>query len=395
MGKIDTTQIKQNTDLIELAGALTPLHRASRTEYAGPCPKCGGDDRFHVTRAWFFCRQCHTRRGDAIAFMRWLHGDSFQEACKRLQHDALLPTPFRTAALAAKPRRSQPHTPFDVGYYTGRVAAAHGALFNAPAAAAGRAYLESRGLEPHTWLAYKVGYQEAVALPGAGGKQKAPALSLPWYVAGALTGVRYRFLQTHEYSDSEGRPRSAKQTGRGAFAGKLFGGQLLPRCAEAQRTLVLCEGELNALSLWQVAHDTNLDVLSLGSESQRLTPAMIDYANRYGAVILWLDQTRYVAAKAGELNAAWGLASPDGADANDLLQAGDLGGVLSALRLRAARSRVAQEKLLWDLCQRAAQWSGVERGTAEVIHKVADVLHVDVSLTEVEPNRWLIEPVET
>ena len=24
-----------------------------------PCPKCGGHDRFHCQRGWFFCRQCY------------------------------------------------------------------------------------------------------------------------------------------------------------------------------------------------------------------------------------------------------------------------------------------------------------------------------------------------
>lgn len=59
---IPQTQIDdaKRTDLIELAGRYTQLRKASGTkEWEGPCPKCGGRDRFHVKADAFFCRQCH------------------------------------------------------------------------------------------------------------------------------------------------------------------------------------------------------------------------------------------------------------------------------------------------------------------------------------------------
>ncbi len=81
---IDTEPIKRNVDLLELAGRFTTLHRESRREYSGPCPRCGGRDRFHVSAEWFFCRQCHEKRGDAIEFMQWLNGVEFRAACDML-----------------------------------------------------------------------------------------------------------------------------------------------------------------------------------------------------------------------------------------------------------------------------------------------------------------------
>jgi len=56
-------------------------------EYAGPCPWCGGDDRFLI---WpenkggrYWCRGCE-RSGDAIQYIRDTKGLSFADACRAL-----------------------------------------------------------------------------------------------------------------------------------------------------------------------------------------------------------------------------------------------------------------------------------------------------------------------
>lgn len=55
-------------------------------EYAGPCPRCGGEDRFIVwpgkdDSGGFWCRQCGFS-GDGIDYLRKIEGRSFPEACK-------------------------------------------------------------------------------------------------------------------------------------------------------------------------------------------------------------------------------------------------------------------------------------------------------------------------
>ena len=57
------------------------LKRKTKTEYAGPCPFCGGEDRFIVTPAkdLWWCRQCN-RSGDTIQYKRDVLGMSFNEA---------------------------------------------------------------------------------------------------------------------------------------------------------------------------------------------------------------------------------------------------------------------------------------------------------------------------
>lgn len=65
-----------------------PKIQEDGSEHGGPCPWCGGDDRFRV---WpdqgtgdlgrYWCRRCG-RKGDIIDFLRDYKGLTFQEACK-------------------------------------------------------------------------------------------------------------------------------------------------------------------------------------------------------------------------------------------------------------------------------------------------------------------------
>lgn len=68
------------------------LRKASSTkggEWHGPCPWCGGKDRFHVWpeqdggRGTYWCRSCG-KGGDAIQFLRDCDGMTFKEACDYL-----------------------------------------------------------------------------------------------------------------------------------------------------------------------------------------------------------------------------------------------------------------------------------------------------------------------
>ena len=85
---IDTEAIKQRTDLLGLIGADTRLKKVASTgggEYAGPCPFCGGRDRFRVQpeKGRWWCRGCSDgpRWQDAIGYVRRREGLGFAEAC--------------------------------------------------------------------------------------------------------------------------------------------------------------------------------------------------------------------------------------------------------------------------------------------------------------------------
>jgi hypothetical protein len=76
-------------DLITRNGFSLKRVSVASKEYAGPCPFCGGKDRFRVwpregsNGGCYWCRGCR-RSGDAIQFLRELKGLSFKEACDYL-----------------------------------------------------------------------------------------------------------------------------------------------------------------------------------------------------------------------------------------------------------------------------------------------------------------------
>jgi CHC2 zinc finger/D5 N terminal like len=59
--------------------------RREGAEFVGPCPRCGGDDRFaiNVKKQVFNCRGCGIK-GDVIAFVQCLDGCDFNSACATL-----------------------------------------------------------------------------------------------------------------------------------------------------------------------------------------------------------------------------------------------------------------------------------------------------------------------
>lgn len=85
------------------------------TEYGGPCPSCGGNDRFCI---WcggegkhglgrFYCRGCGLQ-GDAIQFLREFLGIGYGEACRELGLTPAAPSGRRAAR---EPDAPPPATP--------------------------------------------------------------------------------------------------------------------------------------------------------------------------------------------------------------------------------------------------------------------------------------------
>jgi phage/plasmid primase-like uncharacterized protein len=90
----------------ELARRGIRLKRAGR-ELVGPCPVCGGTDRFaiHLTKQIWNCRHC-ARGGDVIDLVQHLDGMSVIEAVKVLTGSGV---PARAAATAHSTTRSTAH----------------------------------------------------------------------------------------------------------------------------------------------------------------------------------------------------------------------------------------------------------------------------------------------
>ena len=73
----------RDADIVATAERLgVSLKRATATEWVGPCPKCGGRDRFAVNRkqqVWN-CRGCAKGGADALSPVMHLRGCNFREA---------------------------------------------------------------------------------------------------------------------------------------------------------------------------------------------------------------------------------------------------------------------------------------------------------------------------
>lgn len=178
----------------------------------------------------------------------------------------------------------------------------------------GRIYLVRRGIKPETWQAWGVGYVSNVLRRWKDNDEwhtedLGPAISLPWTNGKTIKAVQYRLLNhAQRYHQEAGGERT------------IFGAQHL---GESLRSaLIIVEGELNAVSIWQAAHDL-VDVVSFGPEGNvgKAAEHLRQLAGRYGRVIVWADKPEVaLMAQQALAGADMALKSPGGFDANDLLQ---------------------------------------------------------------------------
>jgi len=160
-------------------------------------------------------------------------------------------------------------------------------------------------------------------------KQRMQAIAFPWIDGDAVNAIQYRFTQT-------GLVKKARFGQKAGSDRHLFGLHLL----QGNETLVLVEGELNAVSIWQSCQ--HVDVLSWGPQANMARPSVAQtaakIASRYQRILLWADEftASYRALSALHehdlvVDEAVITASPDGCDANDLLLRGELGEFLGTM----------------------------------------------------------------
>ena len=91
-------------DEIERSG----IRLVGGTDRCGPCPNCGGRDRFSINtgKQVFNCRGCDAK-GDVIALVQFLDGCDFREAIERLTGESSDRT--ARAAASATPRQMAFH----------------------------------------------------------------------------------------------------------------------------------------------------------------------------------------------------------------------------------------------------------------------------------------------
>jgi DNA primase len=276
-------------DLLQLISRDTTLKRIAAThggEYAGPCPWCGGTDRFHVwpQQGRWAClgkdegRNGCGRHGDAIQYVREHEQVSYAEARQRLGvppgHSYLARSPSRSPRFPVAKPEPPLAPPSAIWQEQGRsfVAASQPQLF-APVGARAKAWLnQQRGLADEILQRYGIGYnpveqREERSAWGLLPEPKVQAeqakriwlprgIVIPWSIEGELWRVNIR--------RPVGEP---KYIGPAGAANGLFNADRL----QPGQPVALVEGEIDAMTLDQYAGDLITPVATGSTAGSRCT----------------------------------------------------------------------------------------------------------------------------
>lgn len=252
-------------DLLSLVS--TPLRKIASTrggEYHGPCPKCGGKDRFVVQpigggdgRGQWMCRSCHPGWGDAIVLIEWLDGVDFWEACRRL--DFQLPS----VTLPPDLKPPEPVNPPSDAWQARAMTVLDDAVDSLYSADGTRAlaWLQARGFNDDTLGYGTLGYNpadrweapELWGLPSDHKKVYLPrGVVIPWFVQGGIWKMNIR------------RPisKAQAQAGEQKYIQPAGGSNALYNVGAIRpgQPIAIVEGELDALAIHQAAGDLAVPV---------------------------------------------------------------------------------------------------------------------------------------
>lgn len=236
-------------------------------------------------KRWWRCYGCDAR-GTAIDLLTRLEGLGFLDTCRKLADGAGLapeavgmapspgsrgstPRPAPPDSLSQFPGgrenrdRDTETSPRGMGADDARALVERAAadLWKAEYAQ-GLAYLRRRGFRDDTIRAARLGWTDWLSIPRADGSTfRSRGLVIPWYDGPRLAKVKLR------PPEGEGGPKYAE-----AFRDNptLYTAVSI----RSGRPMVVCEGELDALTVGQEAGEW-VGVVTLGSASERLSPATL------------------------------------------------------------------------------------------------------------------------
>jgi hypothetical protein len=323
----ELTQLKARIDCRDLAPSLSGKGR----ELVGPCPRCGGEDRFHVQADRWFCRQCappEAGKGkkDCFDLVQFLgHAHDFKGAIEYLRSW----TGERPSADHRKPQPDKNKIDWRGERWQ---QAAWKEVINCQKLlqraenASGLAYLTERGFTAETIEAYQLGFRPDAWHSGR--HCKLPAISIPRFDESGeqITTIQRRFIDPGLGKDEQRYGRFLYPRDKTGSTGD-YNALLFPP-VHRSNVLVIVEGEFNAMSIWQA---TSYDVASFGSKSlsNQMLTTLATLAARYQQVIIWADEPDDAKKIQQVIPAGVPMKSPKGLDANDLLRSGQLAGLLA------------------------------------------------------------------
>lgn len=279
MKDAELAHLSEVIDLLELVRSVVPLNRTLN----GPCPKCGGNDRFYITRdkKHFGCRKC-SFKGDAVDFTSGVFNLSIGEAISFLTNGRN--RGFGPSVKGGEQKREVSRTALTWKSSLWQEEAAgivkeSTMRLSIPGNEVALDYLHCRGINDDTIARYSVGYVPKLYDPRD--KTERPAISIPWIISsGDITGIKYRYI---DELASANKSRRYRQHGGGDLI--VFGIQAF----QQSKSVVIIEGEINAMSISQACLG-RADVMSIGGDSN---PAgmlqAVKISMKYDQRLVWMD----------------------------------------------------------------------------------------------------------
>jgi len=302
-------------DLIESSAGGSYRKKASTLggEYKGPCPWCGGEDRFsiHPNQDHYVCRQCR-KAGDSIQFVKNYYNKSYVEACQHL--DIPVNTKLRPSLDPADPRHNQnikwsprlatmPPKAWQ-NKATAILFAAYKHLLS-PAGKPHREWLNDRGINNNTIKTARMGWnttslsfdRETWGLAPETDPHTRKQKNI-WVPAGLIipyfrnnSPIRLRVRQQNPIGNDPYIIVSGSHMG-------YFDCTIHTGTDESNNPAFIVEAELDAWLLYQEIHQA-ARVFAVGNSSARPDTAAHEYINSHGTV-LSLDTDQ-----AGEAENTW------------------------------------------------------------------------------------------
>ena len=251
-----------------------PLKKVGGTnggEYHGPCPFCGGKDRFIVqpndgNGGHWWCRQCE-KHGDAIAFIMEYMQCDFKTACERMQINlADLPPQLRRAPTPQPPIHAadlRDYPCFESAWQQAAEDFAYecaGCLSDDWHSLSAARYLEARGIDRTCAVASFLGLnaEERRATWGSVEVWLPRGITIPWMIEQQFWNIRVR-RPNADLRDGDDKYISPKGCANGMFRVGMV---------EPDTTVVMTEGEFDAILLDRCLSQregNNIRVVSIGS----------------------------------------------------------------------------------------------------------------------------------